>query len=355
MSVQETIAKAGFGQKQRIRVYRQIERLLRNGRQLREALDIVYMRFSDDDKHPTKAVPYILNEWRIANRSGKSLGQAMIGWVPNQEQMLIEAGELSGTIGEAFNNVIRIAHSGGKMRTVIIGSIAYPIILGTFIIIMLYGFGNRIVPAFGNILDPNKWTGMAKQMYGLSSFTQNWTIPSLIAVGVLITLYLSTVAIWTGGFRTIFDKLPPWSMYRLSQGTSFMLSLSALIRAGIPIGEALIRIRKHSSPYLVERIDETLYHYNTGANLGECLHRAGHGFPDPDMIQDLRIYASLARFEEAVEMLAYEWLDESVERLNAAARAFNMIMLFLMAAIIGWLGWGLFEIQKQVTAAAGRG
>jgi len=352
MSINESFAKFNFGQNTRIRVYRQIERLLRNGRSLREALDVVYMRFSDEDKKPNHPIAVILNDWRIANRSGKSLGAAMLGWVPNQEQMLIEAGELSGTLPEAFQNVVRIASSGGRMKGALVEAIVYPLMLSITVIVMLWGFGDQIVPAFGNILKPEKWRGMAAQMYHLSQFTQNWTIPSVIGLCILVTLYLSTVSLWTGTLRTAVDRFPPWSLYRLYQGTSFMLAVAALIRAGVPIHEALARIRRNASPYLIERIDEAMFHYNMGANFGEALHKAGHGFPDKEMIQDLRIYARLAKFEEAVDMLAYEWLDQSVENLKSMARTMNYVMLFAMAGVIGWLGWGLFEIQRQVTAAA---
>lgn len=350
--LQGRFAKLMFGHATRVRVYRQLERLLRNGIPVHKALDEIYRRASKDQRKPDNPDAHVIDQWRSAYKNGTPLGRAAQGWIPYQEQMLIEAGELSGNIPHALRAVVEISTSSARIRGALIGGLAYPLALFLVILAMLYGFGRFIIPPFGEILEPHKWVGGAGQMRVLSELVRVWTLPALIAVFGLLTLYASTVAIWTGRIRVLFDRISPWSMYRMYAGTGFLISLAALIRAGVAVPEALRRLKRHASPYLAERIEATLYHINSGANLGEALQRTETNFPDREIIDDLRVYAALQGFEDALEQIAHEWLEMTVERVRAQARILNNLMLFILAGMIGWLAWGLFELQKQVTGSA---
>ena len=345
-------AKMQFGKKPRTRLYRQIERLMRNSVPLHRALDVLYARASRDGTKKDHPEAIAIDTFRRAYKNGKSFGSSLDGWVPYQEQMLIEAGELSGDLPRALRDVVEVSKGGSQMKGALIGGLAYPFVLLFVTLGMLYMFGVQVIPPFADIIPPEKWEGGAAQMRWLSEAVQIWMFPVIGFIFAIMTLYLGTVSFWTGRLRTYADKIPPWSMYRMWQGSGFMLSLSALIRAGIPVPEALRRIRKNANPYLVERIDATLRQINSGANLGEALMRAKMGFPDGEIIQDLRIYASLSGFEDALETIAKEWIDDGVARVQNQAKILNQIMLFLLAGVIGWLGWGLFEIQKLATSGA---
>lgn len=350
---QTSFAKLAFGRGSRVRIYQQLERLIKNGVPVHRALDIVWQRASRDGRKPDAPEAYVIARWAQAYKSGTSLGEAVAGWVPYQEQMLIEAGELSGKLADGLRQVIEMTKATARVRAAFIGGLAYPMTLLLAIVGALWGFGANVIPPFADILPAERWTGGAAQMRWLSEVVQNWTIPILILIGVLLSLYISTVAVWTGRLRALADRVPPWSMYRMWQGTGFMLAMAALVRAGVAIPDALRRIHRHASPYLGERLEATLFHVNSGANLGEALHQSELGFPDPEIVDDMRIYASLSGFETSLEQIARDWLDTSVERVNTQARTINVLMLFLMAGVIGWLAWGLFELQKQVTMISG--
>ena len=352
---QTKFAKFQFGRTQRVRLYRQLERLLRNGVPLHRALEALYNRASRDGKKKDHPEAIAIDTFNRIYKSGKSFGTALSGWVPYQEQMLIEAGELSGDLSRALKDVVEVSQGTSRIKGALVGGLAYPMVLLFTTLAMVYMFGVQIIPPFAEISPTETWEGGAAQMAWLARSVETWTLPVLGVIFAAITLYMSTVSVWKGRGRVIVDRFPPWSMYRMWQGSGFMLSLSALIRAGVPVPEALRRIRRNANPYLVERIDLTLRHINSGANLGEALMRAKCGFPDQEIIQDLRIYASLSNFEDALEMIAKEWIEEGVARVQAQSKTLNNLMLFFLAGVIGWLGWGLFEVQKTVTAAANSG
>ena len=92
---------------------------------------------------------------------------------------------------------------------------------------------------------------------------------------------------------------------------------------------------------------------NNGDNLGQALGKTGLNFPDAEIISDLKIYSELDNFEEALDNLANEWLDESVYLIEEKAGILNMVALLTVGAVIAWAVMGTFEMQDQITNSMG--
>ena len=120
-----------------------------------------------------------------------------------------------------------------------------------------------------------------------------------------------------------------------------MLALSALVKGGTPVSTALRALRRDSSRYLKERIDKTLVFINNGDNLGQALSKTGLDFPDKEIISDLKIYSELDNFEEALEALANDWLEESVYLIEQKASILNMVALLSVGGVIAWAVMGV--------------
>ena len=152
---------------------------------------------------------------------------------------------------------------------------------------------------------------------------------------------------------SFFDKLPPWSLYKVFAGISWLLAMSALVKSGSPVSTSLLALRRDSNPYLRERIDKTLVFINNGDNLGQALEKTGLEFPDREIIADLKVYSELDNFEDAMDKLANEWLEESVYIIEQKASILNMIALLSVGGVIAWAVMGVFDMQDQITSAMG--
>ena len=144
-------------------------------------------------------------------------------------------------------------------------------------------------------------------------------------------------------------------MYKVFTGISWLLALSALVKGGTPVSTALRALRRDASRYLKERIDKTLVFINNGENLGQALGKTHLDFPDKEIISDLKIYSELDNFEEALDNLANDWLDESVHMIEEKAGVLNMVALLAIGAVIAWAVMGTFEMQDQITSGMGAG
>ena len=58
-------------------------------------------------------------------------------------------------------------------------------------------------------------------------------------------------------------------------------------------------------------------------------------------------------FEEALDKLATEWLDESVYLIENKASIMNMVAILTVAGIVAWAVMATFEMQDQITSAMG--
>ena len=147
--------------------------------------------------------------------------------------------------------------------------------------------------------------------------------------------------------------MPPWSLYKIFVGITWLLALAALVKGGTPVSTAMRALRKDSTRYLKERIDKAMVHINNGENLGQALAKTKLGFPDEELISDLKIYSELDNFEEALDNLANEWLEESVYSIEEKAGILNMVALLSVGAVIAWAVLGTFEMQDQITSNMG--
>ena len=71
------------------------------------------------------------------------------------------------------------------------------------------------------------------------------------------------------------------------------------------------------------------------------------------IIGDLKIYSEMDNFEEALENLANNWLDESAYVIEQKASVLNMVALLMVSGVIAWAVMGTFEMQDQITSSMG--
>lgn len=343
-------AKAQFNGEVRVKFYRKLSSLLTNGVPAMQALELLYARASNNGKSRGAPLAVVLESIIQVVRSGGSLASGLKVWVPTAEGMLLQAGERSGSLEEAMISACEVMDSGTRMKAAVKGGVTYPAILFMAAMGVLLLFGLKVIPEFARVADPKSWTGVAAMMYVMSNAVQVYTIPGFGAIAAVIAVIMSSLPRMTGAMRIKLDAFPPYSIYRISVGSGFMISLSALVKAGVPLEKALQELRATATPYLSERIQATIMGLRSGVNFGEALNRAGHKFPDQEIIDDITIYASLSGFDKAMETVAKEWLEKGVEDVNAKAKALNGAAMGFMGGVIGFLVYGMIAIQQIIAS-----
>lgn len=344
--------RVGSATSDRLKVYKKLASLLGNRFSLMSALDIMYDSITDCGKNPSEPMAIAIASWGKSLQNGYAFSDALKGWAPSRERLMLSVGDMSD-LESALLNLIKVAEGTQKMLKPIIGAITYPSFLLLMSVLVIYAIGAYMVPPMEEAAPNAKWSGTAKDLVAVSHWIQeNWLLAFSFFPTLFITIY-ATIGVWTGPTRKAIDDCPPWSLYKMFMGITWLLSLSALIKAGVPISVALANLRKDSNRYLKERIDKAMDFIKNGDNLGQALSKTKLNFPDKDVVADLRIYAELDNFEEALDKLANDWLDESAEAVEAKASVLNMVAMFAISGIIAWAVFGVFEMQDQITSSMG--
>lgn len=349
-SLERAFAKLQIGGKVRLRTYRKIVRFLKSGVQIAVALEIMWKFASNDGRKKSAPLAIALHEWRRSIMDGQPFAQAIKGWVPERDRSVIEAGEKAGRLDLAIENAIFIHEGSSKVVTTLVAGLAYPTLLVGVAVGLLTILTMQIIPAFDAVKPKATWTGTGAQMAFVADAVADGWLPATAALVTLGALVWWSMPRWTGRLRKRFDRVPPYTFYRLLVGSGFMLSVAAMFRAGIATPEILRKLMRDAQPWYRERVSRTLYHVNNGLNLGEALHRTGYDFPDRETVADLRAYASLQDFEETLDQMGREWIEESVAKVQNQAAVLRNAAIVLLTVVFGWIASGIFSLQQQVAS-----
>jgi type II secretory pathway component PulF len=344
-------AKHTFTPKLRARLYRKLAARLENGVRLRDTIASLHERAATHGKTETLAI--ILPDVLHTLDRGEGLAAALMPWVNSLECTAIASGEKSGKMVETLRHS---ADSLGDVREIvktIRNNMAYPLLLFITIIATAYFIGAWFLPEMTALAPASQFTDVALSLYWFSAFVQSawfWIILAALVGSIITIIKLLPVAFGDDRFRVYLDKVPPWSIYRLVVGSSFLVTLSALLQSGIALQEALILINKYASPYLSVRLNAILDEIRKGRNFGDALDATEYRFPDDEIIDDLIVYSTLPHFEQVLYEYGKNWMAEGLETIKEQAIILQTIAFLIMAAVIGWLVIGVMQMQQQLGA-----
>lgn len=342
-------AKLMFSGDDRNRLYKKVGKLLENGVPIIHALNSIRDRRL---KHTSKGDGLVmaLNEWIVEMENGASFADAATGWIPAQETMLLMAGERSGNMSGAFRSAVSVMDTIKKIKSAVISGLMYPLVVGLMGFIVAWMFGAKIFPAFFKIAPEDRWQGLAQQAITFSHFIQNDMYLVGIAVAFILVIIVWSLPRFDGALRIRLDKFPPYSIYRIVVGSTWLIALAAMVDAGERIEDALIKTKVGSSIWLNNRIDACLIGMREGHTMGEALARSGYNFPDEEIIDDLGVYSSIAGFNDALSMLGNEWAKESVAQVEVGMKVLFVVGIFAVATLLAFLISGLLSMELQLSS-----
>lgn len=337
----------------RMALCRKLASLLRNGFTLIDALERLEVIESKNGTKPREPFAIVMRQWQHNLERGMTFSEATRGWVPPDETLLVSSGNLSD-LAVALENVGRVVDGTNRIRRAMTSAIAYPMFLLalTFGIIIMVGI--YLVPPLAEVAGNNiVWRGMARSLVVLSDFSIKYWYLFLVIFASLIAIIWVSLANWSGRLRVFFDKLPPWNVYKIQVSVGWLMSLAAIVKAGGTIPDALRLLADNANKYLRNILNITMRHIANGDNLGVALANTGRKFPDDEIIGDLIIYADMNEFDDNLNQIANDYLEESVRKMEHVSNILNSIGILMVSAIIAWVVLGTFQMQDQITAMLG--
>ncbi len=335
----------------RMSICRKLASLLRNDFTLIDALERLEMIESKNGTKPHEPYAIVMRQWQKNLERGMTFSEATRGWVPANETLLVTSGNISNLV-VALENVGRVVDGMQRIRRAMTTAIAYPLFLlaMTFGIIIMVGI--YLVPPLAEVAGNTVvWRGMARSLIVLSNFSIQYWYVFVLVFALLVAIVWLTMANWTGRLRTVFDRFPPWSTYKIQVAVGWLMSLAAMVGSGVTIPDAIRMLADNANRYLRSILERVLKFVANGDNLGVALRHAERDFPDAEIIGDLTIYADMNGFDDNLKQIANDYLDESVRKMEKISNILNSVGILLVSAIIAWVVLGTFQMQDQITSA----
>ena len=346
------LARMTWGSRKRAAFYRRIAAMVENGMPMAQAvkllLDRAQRRFG-----AWRGDPEVLALSDIATKiqNGKSFTQAIADWAPRGDLALIGAGEVSGQLPE----VLRVSIESGKvvkrLRAKIIAELFDPLMFGGVGFYLVYVIGTQMVPAMEQALPVARWPSAARPLIPMGWFATSgaagWALAAFVAFWVVT---LATMSRWSGGWRRYFDKVPPWSIYRVIQGAGWVVGFSNLLKAGVPVVQALRMQAQFAPPWLKRRLEDAAVHVVNGREIGQALTDTGYGFPDVVLIEDIQAFSRFKDFPELVRKLGDEGLQQSEEKIIASIKAFGAVFNISINLVIVLVVLGMNALQTAISS-----
>lgn len=249
--------------------------------------------------------------------------QAIPGWAPPFDLALIDAGERSGRLDEAFHTLARHHRQRAESIQRTLQKAAYPILVFHVAIV--------IMPVPGLVSSGNfaayllQSIGVLAMVYGL----------------IALVIWGSSgqrQEVWRAALERFTLKIPILGPARSALALSRLAgSLEALISAGILVTEGWpMAARASGSPLLVRVVNTWPDWLATGRTPGELVAESG---PFPTTF--ISAYATgeiSGRLDEQLRWLAKHYEDEGYQRLHALATFVPMIGYgFVMLGIVWYI------------------
>lgn len=294
-------------------------------------------------RHPGGPFARILDHWAARkSRAGVELHEVLAGWVPPLEHTIIAGCEDEKGLERVIWYLQKQLATGKTAKIALV----YPSLMVVTLFVAIYVIGNQILPS----------------IYAQTQAGEDHTVTLLvtryawliflpfIAFAALITLTMTT---WVGDARTWFDlHLWPWTLWRRRQGHAFLFAFSTLIKAKTELA-ALNALTANATPWHRQRISGIAYYVMEGLSFAEGAREAGHGFPDPALIDTLEaVKASQEDMAVLLSTFAEEASNAEDEKQNIILMIVGLSVMILTILAVLALGVALVN-SFDLTGMAG--
>lgn len=329
----------------RIQIYGMLLAMVGDGLPLDAALRELHER-STERKRP---IAPIIRRWVANISAGMTFAESIKKEVPSNELVLISSGERANDLVTGLQQAIVICRAQRDMKSALWSNMTMPAVLLIMFFAIVINFSLYMAPELAKVAPPSVWPGSGKQLYDISVVVAAWW--KLIVIVSIMTSVAITVSLsrWTGSLRSRFDRMPPWSIYQNYTSAGFMISLSSLLRSGVPLEGALRYIKAHANRWVSDHISVMQSRIRSGEDYGRALNT---GLLDDSTTDEVIIYSRVAEFDKAIMSVGGRAIDRGIEKIKIQSAVARNLTLILVAIAVGWIYYTVFSMNSVVAKMA---
>lgn len=322
---------------------RQLATMINSGLSLLRALAILV------DQTENKALSRILAQVRNDVETGQSFSQALAKHslvFPPLMINMVRAGEVGGFLDEVLVSVAKNFEEEVRLRGKIKSAMTYPVIIFIFALLAMFGMLLFIVPIFANM-----FADMGGQLPPLTKFLvllSNGLKWGTAPFAVVLVVFLA----WWGRHKNdpgVRDRIDPLKLKAPVFGplskkiaiSRFTRNFGTMIRAGVPILQALEIVGETSGNVVIERAAKAV---QDSVRRGESLAGplAQHPVFPTMVVQMIAVGEDTGALDTMLAKVA-DFYDAEVEAMTEQLTSLiEPLMIVVIGGMIGFIVIGLY-------------
>jgi general secretion pathway protein F len=275
-------------------------------------------------------------------RGGQSLAEALEKQPAVFSRLyanMVRAGQASGTLPMVFERLAAFESQAAELRSHIISSLIYPVLLTVVAISSLVVLMNFVVPRFAQVFE---YTGLpvptaTAVLLNTSKFLQSYGW--LVLLAIIVAVVFARRALRTPSGRESADRfvlrLPLiGEMLRKAETARFARTMATLIGQSVPLVESL-RIGKETilNRVMASSLDGVIQGVTRGEGVAAPVERS-KAFP-PLAVHLLRVGEETGRLDAMFERLANIYDTETRVALRRITALFEPVVILGMGLVVG--------------------
>lgn len=284
---------------------------------------------------PKDPVSGLYRQWAERMRTGRSLPQVLVGSVPAMDLLIISAGQESSSLADGLRTTVMAVNAAQRMQKALLGALKQPAAWLLMIVMLLLLFSFWLAPILKQTGDPASWPVVTQIFYAMAEAIRGYWYLVLLVVGVG-GLYLSRSMSRSHGVVRILvmDRFsPPHILYRQYFSAIFLITFTSLLRAGVDIRNALLKIEERATPWLRHYIGRMIEQHD--ANQANPALALDVGLFNERLMARINNFARRsANFSEALAKVGLGSIDRTIETVIGAAQILNVVLLLFIALFL---------------------
>ena len=262
-------------------------------------------------------------------------------YFPDLYVNMVKAGEASGTLDRVLDRLADYLQRQAAIKNRIGAALAYPLIMmvvGAAIVFFLMAF---VVPKIMKVVENSgqKVPFITRMLKGTADFVgSNWIFIAMFALGLML---LHRAMMRRAEYRYRLDKfklgIPVLGeLYRKSAVSRFAVSMSTLLRSGVPVLDALRIVKDIVNNSVLTRVLETVQkRIVEGADIATPIKKSGV-FP-PVVGYMIAVGEQSGELENMLDQVAAAY-DEEVEiQVQKVTSMLEPLLIVAMALVVGFI------------------
>lgn len=271
---------------------------------------------------------------------GQPLAEGMRDWFAVNIVEIIRVGEEGGALVETVRSAINTLTQHSGALGALIGAITYPLMVITLACSIIVYLDGSVFAQFKDIKPIAQWPQAGRDLVSYAAIIRGWWW--LVILTIILTMiglrYL--MANYVGEFRSLLDKLPPFSLYKRFVASRMLETLGLLVANGVVFKNALKVMQYQSNPYITSHL--MMMEHLLGMGKGNISDVLDTGLISEADILRLRVMAEVKGFEHGLVRMGVRGSAQNIKIVGIIAKLGGGALLVVGAYLIVKIVQGIY-------------